>query len=91
MENFKDKILSKLLELEKNSGLRTLRTIEKRNGNRIWIDGVSYLNCSSNDYLGIAGSIELKKEFLNWCAQNPDSLFTDLSSSSSRLLTGNSS
>ncbi|HQI04914.1 MAG TPA: 8-amino-7-oxononanoate synthase [bacterium] len=90
MENFKDKILSKLLELEKNSGLRTLRTIEKRNGNRIWIDGVSYLNCSSNDYLGIAGSIELKKEFLNWCAQNPDSLFTDLSSSSSRLLTGNS-
>ena len=91
MENFKDKISSQLIELETNSRLRTLKTIEKRVGNHIWIDGVRYLNCSSNDYLGIAGSISLKKEFLNWCAQNPDSLFTDLSSSSSRLLTGNSS
>ncbi|HRQ70873.1 MAG TPA: hypothetical protein PLW78_11285, partial [bacterium] len=69
MENFKDKISSQLIELETNSRLRTLKTIEKRVGNHIWIDGVRYLNCSSNDYLGIAGSISLKKEFLNWCAQ----------------------
>lgn len=86
-----DKIHHELLELEKNSRLRTLKTVEEREGNYIWINGVRYLNCSSNDYLGIAGDIRLKKKFLEWCSDRLDFLETDLSSSSSRLLTGNSS
>ncbi|HSW59416.1 MAG TPA: 8-amino-7-oxononanoate synthase [bacterium] len=91
MKQFRADIKKQLEDLEKASSLRTIKTIEKRIGNQIWIEGVRYLNCSSNDYLGIAGDIELKKEFLNFCAINTELLSTDLSSSSSRLLTGSSS
>lgn len=90
MTNFYKTLIGKITDLEQNSRLRTMKTIEKRDGNHIWIEGKKYLNCSSNDYLGIAADIELKKEFLDWCAQNSESLSTDLSSSSSRLLSGNS-
>jgi len=91
MTQFRDKISHDLSELEKNSRLRTLKTIEEREGAYIWINGVKYLNCSSNDYLGIAGNIKLKKKFFEWCSDRLDFPETDLSSSSSRLLTGNSS
>lgn len=91
MADFYKTVAQKIKELEQLSRLRTLKTIEKREGKHIWIDGIRYLNCSSNDYLGIAGDIELKKEFLNWCAKNTELISTDLSSSSSRLLTGSSS
>jgi 8-amino-7-oxononanoate synthase len=88
---FYKNVAEKIKELEHISRLRKLVTIEKKEGQYIWVNGVRYLNCSSNDYLGIAGDIELKKEFLNWCARNPELISTDLSSSSSRLLTGSSS
>ena len=91
MADFYKTVAEKIKELEQISRLRTLKTIEKREVKHIWIDGIRYLNCSSNDYLGIAGDIELKKEFLNWCAKNSELISTDLSSSSSRLLTGSSS
>lgn len=91
MTQFLDKISRDLCELEKNSRLRTLRTIEEKEGNYIWIDGVRYLNCSSNDYMGITGNIKIKKKFFEWCSDRLDFQQTDLSSSSSRLLTGNSS
>lgn len=90
MTQFLDKISHDLCELEKNSRLRTLKTVEEKEGNYIWIRGVRYLNCSSNDYLGIAGSTKFKKRFFEWCSDRLDFQETDLSSSSSRLLTGNS-
>lgn len=91
MTQFLDKISHDLSELEKNSRLRTLKTVEEKEGNYIWMNGVRCLNCSSNDYLGIAGNIKIKKKFFEWCSDRLDFQETDLSSSSSRLLTGNSS
>ena len=44
------------------------------------------VNCSSNDYLGLAHDTTLRRDFLTWAMNQP----LPLSSSSSRLLTGNS-
>ncbi|MGI6395173.1 MAG: aminotransferase class I/II-fold pyridoxal phosphate-dependent enzyme [bacterium] len=90
MKQLKSKIKENLKILKENSLFRELKTVEKREGNFIWINGKKLLNCSSNDYLGIAGNHELKKEFLSLIAENAELLETSFSSSSSRLLTGNS-
>jgi 8-amino-7-oxononanoate synthase len=86
-----DRYKSELISLEEISRLRKLKTIEKRENCYILIGKNKYLNCSSNDYIGIAGNNKLKEQFLNWCSDNTDLLDTTFSSSSSRLLSGNSS
>ncbi len=86
-----DRYNSELIYLEEVSRLRQLKTIENRLSDHIVIDGKKYLNCSSNDYLGIAGNTRLKNEFLKWCEVNSSLLDTSFSSSSSRLLSGNCS
>ena len=79
------KLNIELNSLDSGSRLRKLRIIQSRCGNFINVDGKELLNCSSNDYLGIATDIELKKEFL----ESVDINSIELSSSSSRLLSGN--
>lgn len=75
--------MNELEELKEKGLLRVLRTMEQ-SGREIGYQGKSYLNLSSNDYLGISARIDLQKEFL---AQ----LDTDrylMGGLSSRLLTG---
>ncbi len=58
------------------------------NGKYIEYDGRRYVNMSSNDYLGLAGDVSLQQEFLLAAAENESFL---MSSSASRLMTGNGS
>lgn len=69
--------------LNKNGNLRSIPLINSKNGTKIDINGVEYINFASNDYLNISTNNELKQEFLS----NNSSL---LSSASARLLTGSS-
>jgi 8-amino-7-oxononanoate synthase len=73
-----------LTSLKTAENLRQLREGDCH-GRHISAGGIALLNLSSNDYLGLAQDDELRREFL--------SALGDLrfSSSSSRLLTGNSS
>lgn len=74
-----------LLEtLERAGNLRSLPLIEPHDK---WIirDGRKMLNLSSNDYLGLSRDMQLRKEFLTWAMAE----YLPLSSTSSRLLTGN--
>ena len=74
-----------LLEtLERAGNLRSLPLIEPHDK---WIirDGRKMLNRSSNDYLGLSRDMQLRKEFLTWAMEE----YLPLSSTSSRLLTGN--
>lgn len=74
-----------LLEtLERTGNLRSLPLIEPHDK---WIirDGRKMLNLSSNDYLGLSRDMQLRKEFLTWAMEE----YLPLSSTSSRLLTGN--
>lgn len=72
-----------LLELQNNSLERKLTSVKKE-GKYIFADGKKYLNLSSNDYLGIAGDEQILAKFF----ENAD---FSMGSTSSRLLTGNSS
>lgn len=74
-----------LLEtLERAGNLRSLPLIEPYDK---WIirDGRKMLNLSSNDYLGLSRDMQLRKEFLTRAMEE----YLPLSSTSSRLLTGN--
>lgn len=74
-----------LLEtLERTGNLRSLPLIEPHDK---WIirDGRKMLNLSSNDYLGLSRDMQLRKEFLTRAMEE----YLPLSSTSSRLLTGN--
>ncbi|WP_196140426.1 8-amino-7-oxononanoate synthase [Aliikangiella sp. G2MR2-5] len=51
---------SKLLEIEGSGLLRRRKTLSGSQGTRITIDGKSFLNFASNDYLGIAESKEAR-------------------------------
>lgn len=81
-----NKILNKL---NSKNQLRTLPNIGNKKGVQIVFNGKEYINFSSNDYLGIASDIDLQQEFFNKI--NTENLSSEygLSSSSSRLLTGN--
>ena len=70
--------------LERAGNLRSLPLIEPHDK---WIirDGRKMLNLSSNDYLGLSRDMQLRKEFLTWAMEE----YLPLSSTSSRLLTGN--
>jgi 8-amino-7-oxononanoate synthase len=73
-----------LMQLERKSNLRSLPEIIHRERDVIR-RGRQMLNLSSNDYLGLASDISLRKVFLE--SLTPESFLP--SSSSSRLLTGN--
>lgn len=73
-----------LANLRMRGSLRTLPEITHE-GNYISKDGRRMLNLSGNDYLGLAGDKGLRDDFFSF-AGNSD---IPLSSSSSRLLTGN--
>lgn len=73
-----------LKQLEQSGNLRRLPDII-HSGNRIEKDRQTMLNLSSNDYLGLASRTDLQAAFMEeWREQG-----YPLSSSSSRLLTGN--
>ena len=75
----------KILEdLAEAGGLRTIPPI-RHEGRWVVKEGERLLNLSSNDYLGLASDESLRREFLLWALEQP----LPLSSSSSRLLTGN--
>lgn len=73
-----------LYALREKGNLRTLPTV-KHIGRWVDADGRRMLNLSSNDYLGLASDVALQNDFFN-VVTGSDRL---LSSSSSRLLTGN--
>ena len=73
------------LEEIKAQGLyRKFNTFAVR-GEKVFGGGREYLNFSSNDYLGIASSIEMQHEFLRKASAEKDFL---MGSTSSRLLVG---
>ena len=79
-----ERMQSELQALSEAGNLRSLPDIIHQ-GNDVIVGGQKMLNLSSNDYLGLASREDLRLEFMNKMATEPE-LF---SSSSSRLLTGN--
>lgn len=73
-------------KLKEKDMIRYLISSENRQ-NKIVIDGKSYLNFSSNDYLGISSRVDWQEEFLNSLDKNQYLM----GATSSRLLTGNTS
>jgi 8-amino-7-oxononanoate synthase len=79
-----DRIDSELQGLEETGNLRRLPEIEHC-GKMVKVGGATMLNLSSNDYLGLACRDDLREEFMTTATRKGYSL----TSSSSRLLTGN--
>ncbi|MGS0706248.1 8-amino-7-oxononanoate synthase [Acinetobacter sp. ANC 3781] len=75
---------AKLDELKQQGNLRQF-TSNVQHGRMIEIKNQKMLNLSSNDYLGLASDLSLRKQFFD---ETPNELRI-MSSSSSRLLTGN--
>ena len=75
---------AKLNELKQQGNLRQF-TSNVQQGRYIEINNQKMLNLSSNDYLGLAADIKLREQFFD---ETPNELRI-MSSSSSRLLTGN--
>jgi len=75
---------AKLDELKQQGNLRQF-TSNVQQGRYIEINNQKMLNLSSNDYLGLASDIKLREQFFD---ETPNELRI-MSSSSSRLLTGN--
>lgn len=80
-----DKYREILASLEAGDNLRSLRTLTPQ-GKYVEYGGRSYVNMSSNDYLGLAGDVALQRCFLEEMAGRDNFL---MSSSASRLMTGN--
>lgn len=78
-----------LAALHQTDNFRSLRLIDERQQARASLNGIPMLNLSSNDYLGLATDHSLHQTFFQ--SLSKDNLINDfgLSSSSSRLLTGN--
>ena len=76
--------------LKNKNQLRTLKDVEYKQDQFIKIENKNYLNLSSNDYLGIGSNIHFQNEFFNYLTENKLNDAPIFTSSSSRLLTGNS-
>lgn len=87
--SLKERIKHELDALRKEERFRTLPEIGHREGACIEYGGRQLLNLSSNDYLGIGGDEQLRIDYLHsFRAENGADRFA-MTSSSSRLLTGN--
>lgn len=82
--DFTEKLQQELDALQTKGNLRRLPTLE-HDGRYVIANGQRMLNLSSNDYLGLATDIDLRREFLE--TLTPETFLP--TSSSSRLLTGN--
>ncbi|MBN1278517.1 MAG: 8-amino-7-oxononanoate synthase [Chlorobium sp.] len=78
-------IRNRLDMLRSEGRFRTLPDIGERSGKFIYVAGQSRLNLSSNDYLGLAEDRFLRDAYSEACREQGYSM----TSSSSRLLTGN--
>ena len=79
-----DHINQELLTLKEKKNYRSLPPL-LHDGRNVILNGQRMVNLSSNDYLGLANNISLRKEFLKTIT--PETFLP--TSSSSRLLTGN--
>lgn len=82
--NLLNNYAAKLDELKQQGNLRQFTT-NIQDGRNIQINQQSMLNLSSNDYLGLASNLHLREQFFD---ETPNEQRI-MSSSSSRLLTGN--
>lgn len=82
--NLLNHIQDELQQLRERDNFRTLPQLTHQ-GKEVMVKGRRMLNLSSNDYLGLANDVELRRAF--WDTLAPETLL--LTSSSSRLLTGN--
>lgn len=82
-----NELIEKLLrQLSEQNNLRQLRS-SKNHGRFVEYDGVSYVNMSSNDYLGLSDDVGLQRQFLSELIDSDSFL---MSNSASRLMSGNS-
>lgn len=79
-----EQMQQELQDLYEKSNFRSLPHIV-HDGKEVIVNGRRMLNLSSNDYLGLASDLDLRREFLE--TLTPETFVP--SSSSSRLLTGN--
>lgn len=86
MQDYLEFYNKKLEELSTNAQRRKLFPAAVLPGGHAGADGRSYINFSSNDYLGVAGDVDLKREFFSLCADE----LPGLGSTGSRLLGGDS-
>ena len=77
------RIKDELKKLEVEGQLRQIPQIESKSDINLIIEGRTFVNLASNDYLNISTNLDLKEEFLRY----NNSL---MSSASARLLTGSS-
>ena len=81
MQNYIQNYQKVLSSIHKKNCYRSLKSAEKIDGKFITYDGETYLNFSSNDYLGFSQN----QEIIQFVKQN----LTHLGNCSSRLVTGN--
>lgn len=79
-----EQMQQELQALQAKSNLRTLPNL-RHQGREVIVGELQMLNLSSNDYLGLAADVDLRREFL--ATLTPENFLP--SASSSRLLTGN--
>ncbi len=77
-----------LLRLDQAGRRRELKPLRERDGVYVSYKGKRMLNLTSNDYLGLAGNVEIQKQF--YTGKNEENLVDEfgLGAASSRLLTG---
>lgn len=76
---------SELENLQAQGLYRQLKCAQVQSA-RVFIDGKAHLNFASNDYLSMAGRVDLQRQFLQSLAESNDYA---MGSTSSRLLVGN--
>lgn len=90
MQNLLEFYQSKISNLKEKNQLRELKNITDKNNQYIVVDNKSFINLSSNDYLGLGTDQRLVTEFLEYIKNSNFTNELSFTSSSSRLLTGNS-
>ena len=61
MNAFNEELISRLSDLRQQNLFRELRRVDSPQSPRLDIDGKTFLNFSSNDYLGLANEPALKE------------------------------